>query len=136
MILILNPTWLNDLDDVAIEAIAVAETGVKLKVKGAGRSFYLENCPDIKFSQKDFKKKYKESPELRAAFEELVQEVLVDFIPRPDMDDDIDYGDLNEEIEDGVEEDDDQLVYDEESGLYKDSAGNFYDDEGNPISEW
>ena len=43
---------------------------------GAGRSMYLENCPDIRFSQKEFKDKLLESTELQKAFAELCHEYL------------------------------------------------------------
>ena len=38
------------------------------RVGGAGRSFYLDFAPDVKFSQKDFKKKYEENKEFRKQF--------------------------------------------------------------------
>ena len=37
---------------------------------------YLENCPDIRFSQKEFKEKLMESPELQKAFAELCRQYL------------------------------------------------------------
>ena len=40
-------------------------------IGGAGKAMYLENCPDIKFSQKEFKTKLMNSPELQQAFSEL-----------------------------------------------------------------
>lgn len=43
---------------------------------GAGKSMYLENCPDIRFSQKEFKEKLMESPELQKAFAELCRQYL------------------------------------------------------------
>ena len=45
-------------------------------IGGAGRSMYLENCPDIKFSQREFKTKLTESAELREAFASLCREYL------------------------------------------------------------
>jgi len=94
-------------------------------IKGAGRGFYLPNCEDIKFTQKDFKQKYLENPTLKEAFDALVEEELIKFIPTPKK--------LSEKIFDG--ESDEELVFDEESGYYKDSEGNFYDEEGNLLEE-
>lgn len=45
-------------------------------IGGAGRSMYLENCPDIKFSQKEFKNKLMESTELQKAFAEISKEAM------------------------------------------------------------
>ena len=46
------------------------------KIGGAGRSMYLENCPDVKFSQKEFKNKLNENRELQVAFATLAKETL------------------------------------------------------------
>lgn len=48
------------------------------KVHGAGRSFYIEGAEDIKFSQKQFKEKLCEKPELQEAFKAKVLEILID----------------------------------------------------------
>ena len=75
------------------------------QVGGAGRSFYLLNCPTAKFSQKDFKKKLKENVELQQSYKETMSEVLSQFIYIPeDMDDEVE--DVNDEeiVEDYEEE--------------------------------
>lgn len=45
-------------------------------IGGAGKSFFLENAPDIKFSQKEFKSKLYSDPNLQKAFAELSKEYL------------------------------------------------------------
>lgn len=45
-------------------------------IGGAGRSMFLENAPDIKFSQKEFKSKLMENPELQKAFAEISKEAM------------------------------------------------------------
>jgi len=54
-------------------------------VKGAGRGFYLENCPEVKFSQKDFLNKYKDNKELRIAMKKLVKTEYSKFILEDDF---------------------------------------------------
>lgn len=46
------------------------------RVNGAGAYLYIGDCSDIKFSQKNFKEKLKESPELRQAFINEVMAML------------------------------------------------------------
>ncbi len=50
------------------------------KIGGAGRSFYLDGCPDVKFAQKDFIKKLKESKVMQQRYKELLAESLSQFI--------------------------------------------------------
>lgn len=50
------------------------------KVSGAGRSFYLDGCQEVKFAQKDFIKKLKESKELQKRYKELLADSLSQFI--------------------------------------------------------
>ena len=49
-------------------------------VGGAGRSMYLENCPDIRFSQREFKDKLAESTELQQAFAVLCKKYLTELL--------------------------------------------------------
>lgn len=44
-------------------------------IEGAGVSFKLKSCPDIKFSQKVAKEKYDSIPEFKKAFDEAVKEM-------------------------------------------------------------
>lgn len=44
------------------------------RISGAGRSFKLDTCPDVKFSLKEFSNKYYSSPELKKAFDKAVEE--------------------------------------------------------------
>lgn len=50
------------------------------RIGGAGAYLYLENCPDIKFAQKNFKEKLYETPELQRAFALLCREVLHEYL--------------------------------------------------------
>lgn len=45
-------------------------------VGGAGKSMYLENAPDIKFSQKEFKEELLRNTDLQAAFTDMVRQNL------------------------------------------------------------
>ena len=50
------------------------------RIAGAGAYSYLEECPDIKFSQKTFKSVLNSSPELRQAFAKEVFNVLSPYL--------------------------------------------------------
>lgn len=50
------------------------------KFKGAGAYLYLEDCPDIKFGQRNFKEKLQNHKELRDAFSKECFEVLCTFL--------------------------------------------------------
>lgn len=49
-------------------------------IGGTGRGYFLKNCPDIKFTQKELRKKLKEHPEMRKAFARLAKESLVGYV--------------------------------------------------------
>jgi len=51
------------------------------RITGAGRSFKLDTCPDVKFSIKEFSEKYNSNSELRKAFDKAVKEEYMKFIP-------------------------------------------------------
>lgn len=53
-------------------------------LKGAGAYLYLEECPDIKFSQANFKDKYLNDPALRDAFHKAVVPYLKKLVPEVD----------------------------------------------------
>lgn len=53
-------------------------------LKGAGAYLYLEDCPDIKFSQANFKEKYLNDPVLRDAFNRAVVPYLKKLVPEVD----------------------------------------------------
>jgi len=89
-------------------------------IGGAGRSFYLLSEPDIKFAQKDFIKKLRESKPLRKAYWGTMDEIMENIIPSVEdlvstddevFRDDEDY-EMNEEIveNDYDEEDEDEVV--------------------------
>lgn len=56
------------------------------RINGAGAYLYVGNCSDVKFSQKNFKQKLKESPELRQAFITEVMEMLKAELDNSDKD--------------------------------------------------
>lgn len=51
------------------------------RITGAGRSFKLDTCPDVKFALKDFAEKYHSNKELRKAFDKAVHEEYMKFVP-------------------------------------------------------
>ena len=50
------------------------------KFSGAGAYLYLDDCPDIRFSQRNFKQQLKEHKELKDAFSKKCYEVLCTFL--------------------------------------------------------
>ena len=50
------------------------------KLSGAGAYLYLDECPDIKFSQRNFKQQLEDHKELREAFSKKCYEVLCTFL--------------------------------------------------------
>ena len=105
-------------------------------LKGSPRAYYLEDCPDIKFTLKTFKEKYLANKELQEAVKKLVEENYVQFIPHYD-----ELIDNNEEDEESVEntneveEDEISLVemVDEENDIWLGSDGNYYTSEGDEV---
>lgn len=89
------------------------------RITGAGRSFKLDTCPDVKFALKDFTKAYNEHPELKEAFDEAVEEEYMKFIP--------DEGQAagSKAIPEKKKNDEYTLI-DEENGVYQDSKGLYY----------
>jgi RecA/RadA recombinase len=97
------------------------------KIGGAGKSFFVNGLPEVKFSQSTFKQKYQESPELKAHFDAEVQKCLMDLIPIPRGLDSLSRFSGKE-----VEEESDELQpY--RDGVWTDGRGNFYNDDGEPI---
>jgi hypothetical protein len=50
------------------------------KLSGSGAYLYLDECPDIKFSQRNFKQKLEENKDLKEAFIKKCYEVLCTFL--------------------------------------------------------
>jgi RecA/RadA recombinase len=50
------------------------------RLKGAGAYSYLEECPDVKFSQKNFKQQLEDHKELREAFSKECYNILCTFL--------------------------------------------------------
>ena len=53
-------------------------------LKGAGAYLYLEDLPEVKFSQATFKEKYLNDPALRDAFHKAVVPYLKKLVPEVD----------------------------------------------------
>jgi hypothetical protein len=97
------------------------------RITGAGRSFKLDTCPDVKFSLKEFSEKYYNNASLRKAFDKAVVEEYTKLIP--DIGNEYINSKSNEEIEEEIEDDDENtmILYDEENEVYQDtSTGKFY----------
>ena len=92
------------------------------RITGAGRSYKLDTCPDVKFAQKDFTKAYNENPSLRKAFDAAVKEEYTKFIP----DEGQSAGSKkNSTYNNDVDEEETEFkLIDEENGVYTD--GNAY----------
>ena len=60
------------------------------RIGGAGAYLYINGLADVKFSQKTFKQRLKESPELREAFMNEVISVLKEDLDRDDVDEVVD----------------------------------------------
>lgn len=93
------------------------------RITGAGRSFKLDTCPDVKFSLKEFQNKYYASKELRNAFDEAVKEEYSKFLPEAGTTVSIDMNKLDEIID---EETSGYTLIDKEEGVYQDNKGNYY----------
>ena len=68
------------------------------RIGGAGAYLYLENCPDIKFAQKNFKEKLHENIELQKSFAILCKEVLRSYLSNNKNDNDENKFDINDLI--------------------------------------
>ena len=99
-------------------------------IGGASRSFYLNDLPDFKFSQKDFLSKYTVNEEFRNIFEKNVKELYTSFIPVTDI-----FGDevVDNELEKIVEEENNavELVecVDETQNIWLGSDKKYYEAE-------
>jgi hypothetical protein len=114
------------------------------RITGAGRSFKLDTCPDVKFSLKEFQDKYYESKELRKAFDAAVREEYSKFLPEAGVaPTNVDMNKLDELIEEDIKQTtkkstskkkpdievvapEDYELIDEENGVYQDTKGNYY----------
>ena len=108
------------------------------RITGAGRSFKLDTCPDVKFSLKEFQDKYYASAELRKAFDKAVEEEYLKFIPEAGEapSETIDTNKLDALIEEDIKETtktvkskekiDTYELVDEENGVYQDNKGKYY----------
>jgi len=111
------------------------------RITGAGRSFKLDTCPDVKFSIKEFQNKYYESAELRKAFDAAVHEEYSKFLPEAGVapSQSIDMNKLDELIEDDVKSAGKKSskttkttkattyeLVDEENGVYQGTDGKYY----------
>jgi hypothetical protein len=86
-------------------------------LKGNGRAYYIEACPDVKFTNKTFPDKYAENAEFKKAWDKTVEEVYQDLVPKKS----------------NFTSSDEELTYelvseDEEGKIFKGSDGLFYDE--------
>jgi RecA/RadA recombinase len=93
------------------------------RITGAGRSYKLDTCPDIKFSMKEFQKKYNENPELKEAFDKAVHEEYSKFIP-----------DNSKDAPNNLIDVDEYELIDEDNEVYK-KDGKYYQLEDNEYVE-
>lgn len=89
------------------------------RITGAGRSFKLDTCPDVKFSLKEFTNAYNSNPSLKKAFDAAVKEEYLKFIP----DEGQPAGSKKSTITpDEDEEISEYKLIDEENGVYSDGT--------------
>ncbi|QXN70305.1 putative UvsX-like recombinase [Bacillus phage vB_BspM_Internexus] len=86
-------------DNVLTNYLLLKSNGV---IGGAGRGFYLNTLPDVKFSQKTVKEKYETLPEFKAEFDRLVEEIMDEFLSGIDLSEDNDNLTLEENIEGNI----------------------------------
>lgn len=117
-------------------------------LKGSPRAYYLEGCPDIKFTLKTFKEKYLANKELQDEVERLVKENYSAFIPNSEnyIDEDV----VEREVKTPktksskkssskkskpVEEEEISLVecIDTENDVWLGSDGNYYTSDGEEV---
>lgn len=99
-------------------------------LKGSPRAYYLEDCPDIKFTLKTFKDKYYENEELRNVVDRMVKENYSELIKTRNKTRLNNLETSEEEYEDDEEI---ELVkcVDEENDIWIGSDNNYYDSDGN-----
>lgn len=102
------------------------------RITGAGRSFKLDTCPDVKFSLKEFQDKYYASKELQKAFNAAVAEEYSKFLPEAGAAPiNIDMNKLDELVEEDIKNStkttkEKYTLIDEENGVYQDNKGLYY----------
>ena len=72
----------NGFDNVLTNYVFMKEAGL---IGGAGQGFFIKGLDNVKFTQKNFKNKYLEMDGLRRHFDELLEETLINSIPRPEI---------------------------------------------------
>lgn len=100
-------------------------------LKGSPRAYYLEGCPDIKFTLKTFKSKYLENKELQKEVAKLVKENYVQFIPNS-----ADYLDKDVLAEDSENIDEEVSLVkciDKENDVWIGSDGLYYTSDGEEV---
>jgi len=65
------------VDNVLTNYLLLKDNG---KIKGAGKGYFLEDLPEVKFLQKDVKEIYQTNKKFRKLFDELVEEELLVYI--------------------------------------------------------
>lgn len=97
-------------------------------LKGSPRAYFLEGCPDIKFTLKTFKEKYNENKKLRDEVNKLIKENYIKFIPNSENYIDSDLIETNNE-------EDIELVklIDKENDVWLGSDDKFYTSDGEEV---
>jgi len=67
-------------------------------ITGAGRSFKLETCPDIKFAIRDFEEVYNSNPTLKEEFDKLVVKVYSEMFLGSENNEENDSNSTNEDV--------------------------------------
>lgn len=104
-------------------------------LKGSPRAYYLEECPDIKFTLKTFKEKYLENEDLQNAVKNIIENYYTEFIPH--YDELIDIDNKNDVEEPNEENEDEEIslieLVDEENDIWLGSDNNYYNSDGEMV---
>lgn len=123
----------NGFDNILTDLSILKENGY---LKGSPRAYYLDGCPDVKFTMKQFKEKYLGSKELQKATKAAVEECFLNFIPNtekldtyksssnPDMGDDTSDDEAEIELVECVNEEED---------IWLGSDGRYYTSDGEEV---
>lgn len=125
----------NGFDNVLSNLVNFKELGL---LKGSPRAYYLEGCPNIKFTLKTFKQKYLENKELQEEVKKLVKENYIKFIPNSEFYLDKEFTETakeikNEELEDDFEEISLVKLVDKKNDIWEGSDGKYYTSDGEEV---
>lgn len=131
-------------DNVLTNLANFKEMGI---LKGSPRAYYLEECPDIKFTLKTFEEKYYESEELRNAVQEIIEREYQSLLPeipefikknQEEYEEDEETDDEYEEDENSDDEDDEEIelvkCVNKVKDIWLGSDGNYYTSDGDEVN--